>query len=297
MDSPRTQLAGGVVDNGRMGDGEGGRIVVAATPIGCDDDASPHLRHLLATADIVAAEDTRRVRALARRLAIPIAGRVDSLHDANESSRAPALVEAARAGATVLLVSDAGTPLVSDPGFRVVRLAGEAGVRVTCAPGPSAALAALAVSGLATDRFAFEGFWPRKPGAGAALAADLAPERRTMVFFVAARRLAAALTHMAAAWGAERPAVVCRELTKVHEDIWRGTLGVLADRAASREVLGEVTVVVAGAMSQNYDIDALASQVRARADAGVRLADAAAEVAARTGVSRRVLYEAALRAR
>ncbi|MDR1151005.1 MAG: 16S rRNA (cytidine(1402)-2'-O)-methyltransferase [Bifidobacteriaceae bacterium] len=278
-----------------MGEGAGGRIVVAATPIGCDDDASPHLRHLLATADIVAAEDTRRVRALARRLAISLAGRVDSLHDANEPARAEALVEAARAGATVVLVSDAGTPLVSDPGFRVVRLAGETGVRVTCAPGPSAVLAALAVSGLATDRFTFEGFWPRKAGAGAALAADLATERRTMVFFASARRLAAALTGMAAAWGAERPAVVCRELTKVHEDIWRGTLGALADRARGTEVLGEITVVVAGAPRQDHDIAALAAEVRARADAGSRLADAAAHVASRAGMSRRALYEAALR--
>jgi 16S rRNA (cytidine1402-2'-O)-methyltransferase len=271
-----------------------GRIVIAATPIGDATDASPHLLSLLADADVVAAEDTRRLRALASRLGIAIGGRLVSLYDANEQDRTGLLVDAAVAGATVVLVSDAGTPLVSDPGFRVVRAAVAAGVRVTCAPGPSAVLAALAVSGLSTDRFAFDGFWPRRPARGAALAAELAAETRTMVFFVAARRLAEALSQMAAAWGKERPAVVGRELTKVHEEIWRGGLGELAARAEGG-ALGEITVVVAGASKQPADLATLAAEVQTRVAAGQRLAEAAAEVAAGAGAKRRAVYEAALR--
>ncbi|MDR1427379.1 MAG: 16S rRNA (cytidine(1402)-2'-O)-methyltransferase [Bifidobacteriaceae bacterium] len=281
-----------------MKSGEGGiavgRVVVGATPIGNDADASDHLRELLAEADVVAAEDTRRARALAKRLGIAPKGRMVSLYDANEQVRARELVDAALEGATVLLVSDAGTPLVSDPGFRVVRLAAAEGVRVACAPGPSAVLAALAVSGLATDRFVFEGFWPRKAAKAADLAAQLATERRTAVFFVAARRLPAALTQMVEAWGSDRPAVVCRELTKVHEEIWRGSIGELAVRAAQGEVLGEVTLVVAGAPPADPGLAALAARVNARVAKGERLAGVVAEVAAQTGAPRRALYEAAL---
>jgi 16S rRNA (cytidine1402-2'-O)-methyltransferase len=271
----------------------GGRIVVAATPIGNVADASEHLRELLTSADVVAAEDTRRVRALAARLGARIGGRVVSLHDANEPAQASRLVQSALEGATIVLVSDAGTPLVSDPGFRVVRAAVEAGVPVGVAPGPSAVLAALAVAGLPTDRFAFEGFWPRRAVAADALAERLAAEPRTMVFFVAARRLAACLAQMAAAWGADRPAAVCRELTKVHEEVWRGPLGDLSARAGAGEVLGEIVVVVAGAPDAG-DVDAAAREVRRRVADGERLSEVSAEVARRAGVPRRALYEAAL---
>jgi 16S rRNA (cytidine1402-2'-O)-methyltransferase len=271
-----------------------GRVVVAATPIGCDLDASPRLREALTTAGVIAAEDTRRLWALARRLDLRPRGRVVSLHDANESTRANMLVNAALEGETVLVVSDAGTPVISDPGFRVVRLAAESGVPVTCIPGPSALLAALAVSGLPSDRHAFEGFWPRKAGEARSRLTELAGERRTMVFFVAARRLAEMLSQMARAWGAGRPAVVCRELTKIHEEIWRGGLGELAARAAAGEVLGEVTVVVGGAPPAPSDLGQLVTEVRALIEAGAKPTEAVAAVAARSGIARRDLYQAAI---
>jgi 16S rRNA (cytidine1402-2'-O)-methyltransferase len=271
-----------------------GRIVVAATPIGNDADASPHLRSLLGSADVVAAEDTRRLRALAARLGVRIAGRIVSLYDANEPERAAQLVASAQSGSTVLLVSDAGTPLISDPGLRVVRQAVQAQVSVDVAPGPSAVLAALSVSGLPTDRFTFEGFWPRKTSASRALALALADEPRTMVFFAPSRRLAEVLTSMAAAWGADRPAAVCRELTKVHQEVWRGSLGDLAARADEDPVLGEVTIVVAGAPARTPDVESLAREVAAMVAAGARPSEAAAIVARRSGAPRRALYDAAM---
>ncbi|MDR3202129.1 MAG: 16S rRNA (cytidine(1402)-2'-O)-methyltransferase [Bifidobacteriaceae bacterium] len=271
-----------------------GIVVVAASPIGNDADATGRLTALLGAADVVAAEDTRRARALAARLGVRIAGKVMALHDFNERDRSAGIVEAAAAGATVVLVSDAGTPVISDPGFRLVRGAIAAGVRVTAAPGASAALAALAVSGLPTDRFCFEGFLPRGAGERAALLEELAGERRTLVFFESPRRTAAALGALAEAFGAGRPAAVCRELTKTHEEIVRGPLGELAQWADGREVLGEVTLVVGGAPEGGWDVAALAAEVAALADAGARLAEAAADVAKRTGAPRRELYAAAL---
>jgi 16S rRNA (cytidine1402-2'-O)-methyltransferase len=264
-------------------------------------DASQHLKDLLAQADVVAAEDTRRLRALAARLGVTLGGRVVSFYDHNERSRVPELLAAARQG-TVVVVSDAGSPLVSDPGYVLVRQAIEAGLPVGVAPGPSAVVAALAVSGLPCDRFCFEGFPPRRAGERAARFAALAGETRTLVFFEAARRLAATLAELAGALGPDRPAAVCRELTKVHQEVRRGGLGELAAWAQAG-VLGEVTLVVAGAAdgagsATGIDLASdLVPAVLARADSGERLKEAVAEVAAAHGVPKRALYEAALAAR
>ncbi|SDQ66580.1 16S rRNA (cytidine(1402)-2'-O)-methyltransferase [Quadrisphaera sp. DSM 44207] len=274
-----------------------GRIVLAGTPIGNAEDAPPRLAHLLRTADVVAAEDTRRLRRLCAALGVEPAGRVTSYHEHNEAGRSEDLVAAAAAGATVLLVTDAGMPSVSDPGFRVVAAAVEAGVRVSAAPGPSAVLAALAVSGLPTDRFCFEGFPPRRAGERAKALAALAGERRTMVFFEAPHRLPETLTAMAEAFGGDRPAAVCRELTKTHEEVRRGGLAELAAWTAGLARIGEVTLVVAGAVPVAADPADAVEEVLARVAAGERLKDAVAHVAASAGVPRRALYDAALVAR
>jgi 16S rRNA (cytidine1402-2'-O)-methyltransferase len=275
-----------------------GRVVLAATPIGDIEDASPRLRRLLETADVVAAEDTRRLRDLARRLGLVVGGRVVSHHEHNESGRVAELLDVVRDGGTVLVVSDAGMPTVSDPGLPLVRAAVDAGLPVTAAPGPSAVVTALAVSGLPTDRFTFEGFLPRKPGQRDAALAALAAERRTTVLFEAPHRLAASLAAMAAAFGADRPAAVCRELTKTYEEVVRATLGDLAAWAAGHEPRGEICVVVGGApLPRPADPVDLVPVVLARADAGERLKDVVAEVAGTANVPKRDLYEAALAAR
>jgi 16S rRNA (cytidine1402-2'-O)-methyltransferase len=273
-----------------------GRVVLAATPIGNTDDASARLRLLLGTADVIAAEDTRRLAALAGRLGVQVTGRVVSHHEHNEASRVDELLDVARGGGTVLVVTDAGMPAVSDPGFALVRAAAAAGVPVTVAPGPSAVLAALAVSGLPTDRFCFEGFPPRRPGERRKAFEALADERRTMVFFEAPHRIAATLAAMAAAFGADRPAAVCRELTKTYEETVRGTLAELVGWAAG-QVRGEIVVVVGGASSANPAAADLVPEVLARVDAGERLKEVVTEVAGHSGVSKRDLYAAALAAR
>jgi 16S rRNA (cytidine1402-2'-O)-methyltransferase len=273
------------------------RIVLAATPIGNVGDASERLREALATADVIAAEDTRRLRDLARRLEVTISGSVVALHDHNERDRAPELVRRASEGMTVLLVTDAGMPTVSDPGFRVVEAAVAAGIAVTVLPGPSAVLTALALSGLPSDRFCFEGFCPRGAGERSAVFDALVSERRTVIFFEAPHRLAASLAAMAKALGPERPAAVARELTKTHEEVRRGTLMELAAWAASKEVLGEIVVVVGGAPADSPDLAALASEAVARASTGERLKDVVADISATTGVRSRELYSAALKAR
>lgn len=270
--------------------------MLAGTPIGDAEDAPPRLLRLLAEADVVAAEDTRRLRALATRLGVSIGGRVVSYHEHNEAARAAELVEAAEGGATVLVVTDAGMPGVSDPGYRVVRAAIEGGIRATAVPGPSAVLAALALSGLPTDRFCFEGFLPRKAGERRRALQDLAAEQRTMVFFEATHRIADTLTAMAAAFGEDREAAVCRELTKTYEEVKRGGLASLAAWAADG-VRGEITVVVAGVVPVAAEAADHVAEVLALVEAGTRLKDAAGEVAERTGVSRRDLYEGALAAR
>ena len=273
-----------------------GRFVLAATPIGNDADASTRLREVLASADVVAAEDTRRTRKLAARLGVEITGRLVSLHEHNESERLPELLEAVRGGAQVALVTDAGMPTVSDPGYRVVTAAVAEELDVTCAPGPSAVLAALALSGLATDRFCFEGFPPRKPGERARALRALAHEPRTMVFFEAPHRLAVTLEAMVQAFGPERPAAVCRELTKTYEEVVRGPLAELAEWARE-DVRGEIVVVVAGAPPREASLDAVVGEVLARVESGERLKDAVRELARSSGIGQRELYAAALAAK
>jgi 16S rRNA (cytidine1402-2'-O)-methyltransferase len=273
-----------------------GRLLLAATPLGDTGDASARLVSALGTADVVAAEDTRRVRALATRLGVTITGKVVSAYDAVEARRAPALVEAVRAGATVLVVSDAGMPSVSDPGYRLVTAFVAAGLPVSCLPGPSAVTTALALSGLPSDRFCFEGFVPRKSGERRAFLTALASEPRTAVFFESPRRLAGTLADAAATLGGGRRAVVCRELTKVHEEVVRGTLAELAEWAAAGDVLGEVTVVLDGATPDDTPLERLVERVRERVATGQRRKDAVSEVAAAAGtkVSKRELYAASL---
>ena len=271
-----------------------GSILLAATPIGDVRDASPRVVAALEEADVVAAEDTRRALALASRLGIKLGGRLIALHDHNEAEKAAGIVESARGGARVVFVSDAGMPTVSDPGFRLARAAIDAGVPLSVLPGPSAPLVALALSGLPSDRFAFEGFLPRKDGEATRYLQDLATDPHTLIFFESPRRAAATLTRMAEVLGGDRRAALCRELTKDYEEVRRGTLGELAEGADN--ILGEVTIVVAG-----YERSARAEDhvgaVLALAAEGMRLKDAAAEVAAATGARKNDLYKAALAAK
>ena len=223
----------------------GGTITLAATPIGNASDASQRLRCGLEQADLIAAEDTRRLRALAQRLGVETRGRIIAFHEHNERDRAPDLLEAARAGRRVLVVSDAGMPSVSDPGYRLVQAAVQAEVPVTIAPGPSAVLAALALSGLASDRFCFEGFLPQKKGRKAHLE-SLAEETRTMIFYESPYRVVKTLEQFAEVFGAERQASCCREISKVHEESVRGTLAELTAHFKETEPRGEFVIVVAG---------------------------------------------------
>ena len=273
-----------------------GVLVLAATPIGDPRDAAPRLAEEIATADVVAAEDTRRLRRLCADLGITPSGSVLSYHEHNEASRTPELVERLRAGARVVVVTDAGMPSVSDPGYRLVDAAVTAGVRVTCVPGPSAVLMALAVSGLPVDRFCFEGFLPRKPGEKTRGLAALADERRTMVFFEAPHRIDATLLAMAEAFGADRRAAVCRELTKTYEEVKRGGLAELAAWAADG-VRGEITVVVAGATPAVSTVEEALPGIQERVSAGERLKDVCADVAAATGLSKKTLYDASVQLR
>jgi 16S rRNA (cytidine1402-2'-O)-methyltransferase len=276
-----------------------GVLVLAGTPIGDVADAPPRLAAELAEADVVAAEDTRRLRRLAAALGVAPAGRIVSYFEGNEAARTPELVEALAGGARVLLVTDAGMPSVSDPGYRLVAAAVEAGVRVTAVPGPSAVLTALALSGLPVDRFCFEGFLPRKAGERAARLREAADEPRTLVYFEAPHRIAECLAAMAEAFGADRPAAVCRELTKTYEEVRRGPLGELA--AWAREgVRGEITVVVAGAPPAApvaATPEELARRVAGREQAGQHRKEAIAEVAAEAGVPKREVFDAVVAAK
>lgn len=273
--------------------GGAGTLILAGAPIGRPDDASPRLRAALAEAALIAAEDTRRLRRLAAGLGVTVSGRVVSYFDANERARAQELLGELRSGRDVLVITDAGLPGVSDPGYRLVTAAVEAGVAVTVLPGPSAALAALVVSGLPTDRFCFEGFLPRKAGERAARLAALSGEPRTMIFFESPHRLAAALAAMAEAFGAGRPAAVCRELTKTYEEVRRGSLADIAAWAAGG-VRGEITVVVGGAVAQIGQVDSteLAAAVAGREAEGMPRKQAIADVARDRGVAKRVVYDA-----
>lgn len=272
---------------------EHGRVVLLGAPLGNIGDASARLRAVLASADVVAAEDTRRLARLARDLGVTVAGRVVSYFEGNEERRTPELVEAVRGGAVVAVVTDGGMPSVSDPGFRLVRAALDAGLPVTAAPGPSAVTTALALSGLPSDRFVFEGFLPRTGSGRRARLKALAAEPRTLVFFEAPHRIAATLTDLAAAFGADRAAAVCRELTKTYEEIRRGTLAQLADWAAAGEPRGEITLVVAGADPASAERPAdeeLRAAVARREAGGESRRDAIAAVAGEYGLRKRDVY-------
>lgn len=278
-------------------------IFLAASPIGDPRDASEHLRAALAGADLIAAEDTRKLRALCERLQVHPTGRVVSYFEGNESLRTEELIESARAGNYVLVISDAGMPLVSDPGFRAVRAAIDAGVDVRAIPGPSAVTTALALSGLPCDRFCFEGFLPRKAGERNTRLAALVGEVRTMVFFEAPHRTAATLMAMAESFGTQRSAAVCRELTKTYEEVRRGSLGELAEWAAEG-LRGEITIVIGGAsiedLRKSRGLESAADWVRAvdaRVAEGMSRKEAIAEVAAEAGRPRREVYDAVLRAK
>jgi 16S rRNA (cytidine1402-2'-O)-methyltransferase len=275
-----------------------GRLILAATPIGRPGDASACLATALATAAVIAAEDTRRLRRLTAALGVTPAGRLVSYYEDVEVARGPALLAELAQGRDVLLVSDAGMPGISDPGYRLVTGAIETGIGVTVLPGPSAVTAALAVSGLPTDRFCFEGFPPRRAGERARRFADLRDERRTLVFFESPRRLAVTLADLAAAFGADRRAVVCRELTKTHEEIRRGPLSELAQWAAPG-VLGEITLVVAGAPAPAGTASAAdaACRVAALEAAGRPRKDAIAQSARELGLRRREVYDAVVHQR
>lgn len=272
----------------------GGLLVLAGTPIGDVADASPALVAALAEADLIAAEDTRRLRALLDRLGVQTRARIVSYFDGNEVARTPELVSALVDGDTVVVVSDAGMPAVSDPGYRVVVAAIDAGIRVTAVPGPSAVLTALALSGLRVDRFCFEGFLPRKAGERSRRLTELAREPRTMVFFEAPHRTQEMLAAAAEVLGADRLGAVCRELTKTYEEVVRGGLGELAAWAGAG-VRGEVTIVVAGAPATGADdLAAAVEQVHALVAGGARLKEAVADVATATGVRKNALYQACL---
>ncbi|MEZ5185208.1 MAG: 16S rRNA (cytidine(1402)-2'-O)-methyltransferase [Candidatus Nanopelagicales bacterium] len=265
-----------------------GILIVAATPLGNPGDASPRLRDALASADVVAAEDTRRMRRLAADLGIRIQGRVISHFDAVEAKRSQALADYVAQGLTVLVVSDAGMPLVSDPGLSAVRRCIDAGLPVTCLPGPSAVTTALVLSGLPADRFCFEGFLPRRSAQRRTRLRSLAGEPRTMVFFESPRRLQDCLGDLVEIFGADRQVAVCRELTKTYEEVVRGTAAEMVDRAG--DLLGEITLVVAGAPEVETDPADLVDEVEALVAAGMRRSEAVARVAREAGVSRRELY-------
>ncbi|MEU7635558.1 MULTISPECIES: 16S rRNA (cytidine(1402)-2'-O)-methyltransferase [unclassified Streptomyces] len=276
-----------------------GTLVLAGTPIGDVADAPPRLAAELAAADVIAAEDTRRLRRLTQALDVQPAGRVVSYFEGNEAARTPELADALSGGARVLLVTDAGMPSVSDPGYRLVAAAVERGIKVTAVPGPSAVLTALAVSGLPVDRFCFEGFLPRKAGERLSRLRESAGERRTLVYFEAPHRLDDTLAAMAEVFGADRRAAVCRELTKTYEEVRRGGLGELAAWAAEG-VRGEITVVVEGAPETGpAELDAaeLVRRVRVREEAGERRKEAIAAVAADAGLPKREVFDAVVAAK
>ena len=276
-----------------------GALVLCGSPIGNAADASPRLAEALQTADLIAAEDTRRLRRLAADLGIRISAQVLSYFEANERGRVPQLVERMQAGASVALITDAGMPAISDPGYRLVRAAAEAGVPIRAVPGPSAVTTALAVSGLPSDRWAFEGFLPRGGGERRSRLVELSTEPRTLVMLESPRRIASTLRELADAFGAERPAVLCRELTKTHEEVLRLPLAKLTAWAAEREVRGEITLVLAGSTgpAAPSSPQELAAAVSAAEATGLDRKAAMSTVAKAAGVPRRTVYDAILAAR
>ncbi|MCM4077113.1 16S rRNA (cytidine(1402)-2'-O)-methyltransferase [Paractinoplanes hotanensis] len=272
---------------------EKGRVVLLGAPLGNVGDASARLREVLSTADVIAAEDTRRLARLTRDLGVTVSGRVVSYFEGNDERRTPELVEALAGGAVVAVVTDGGMPSVSDPGFRLVRAALDAGYPVTAAPGPSAVTTALALSGLPSDRFVFEGFLPRTGSHRRSRLRELAAEPRTVVFFEAPHRITGMLADAAATFGDERPAAVCRELTKTYEEIRRDTLAELTAWATREEPRGEITVVVGGAPPRPAERpadDDLRAAVAEREAAGSSRRDAIQAVAEEYGIRKREVY-------
>lgn len=271
-------------------------VILAGTPIGDTASASPRLVQTLQGAQVIAAEDTRRLTDLLHRLQISTSARVVSYFEGNEAARTQELLEALLAGQDVVVVTDAGMPSVSDPGFRLVSAAIEQGVRVTSVPGPTAVTTALAISGMPTDRFCFEGFLPRKRGERRRRLQELVDEPRTTVLYEAPHRVADLLHDAVEILGAQRPAAICRELTKTYEEVHRGTLAQLRDWA-EQGVRGEITLVLAGATAQTVSLaDAVGMVDEVVAD-GEKTSRAVAGIAARTGLRRRELYDAFLAAR
>ena len=277
---------------------EGGVLILGGTPIGNLADASDRLRSALATADLIAVEDTRKLRTLASGLGVRTRGRVIVNHDHNEEGRSATIVQAVQDGQRVLLLSDAGMPTISDPGYVAAAAVAEADLPVTVVPGPSAALTALALSGLPTGRFTFEGFLARKGSERSRRLASLAGEERTMIFYESPHRTAATLADFVQTFGADRRGTVSRELTKLHEEVRRGTLAELAEWAESERIRGEIVIIVEGAQApETPEAQDVVRLVLDRVAAGERLKAACAAVAAETGTSKRELYEAALAAR
>jgi 16S rRNA (cytidine1402-2'-O)-methyltransferase len=269
-----------------------GRVILAGSPLGQASDASARLVGALGSVPVIAAEDTRRLRRLASDLGVTIGGRVLSFFEGNEERRAPQLIELLKAGQDVLVITDAGMPSVSDPGFRLVAAALAENIAVTVLPGPSAVTSAIAISGLPVDRFCFEGFLPRKPNARRKALAELATERRTMVFFESTHRLAESLADLAEAFGPDRPAAVCRELTKTYEEVKRAGLAELAEWAKG-EVRGEITLVVGGATAPAEPVVAdLAGLVAVREQAGESRKEAIAAIAQQVGLPKRAVFDA-----
>lgn len=273
-----------------------GSILLAATPIGDTDDASPRLVKALQEADLIGAEDTRKLLNLCGRLGIKPTAKIIALHEHNENERAEKLIEAARSGQRVMVVSDAGMPTVSDPGFRVASEAAAAEIKISALPGPSAVLTALAVSGLPSDRFCFDGFVPRKESDRRKFFAGLQTEPRTIIVFDSPKRVHDTFITMAEILGTDRKVAMCRELTKTYEEIVRGTVGEL-QQVTEGEIRGEITLVIAGAEKTSQDPADYVAQVKTLAAKGMRLKDAAAQVAAATGLRKNELFQAVLAAK
>jgi 16S rRNA (cytidine1402-2'-O)-methyltransferase len=273
-----------------------GRLELVATPIGNLGDLSPRAVETLAGADRILCEDTRRTRSLLSASSLPAGGRLEAFHEHNEDQKTPRVLERLEAGERIALVCDAGTPGISDPGSRLVAAAVAAGIEVGSIPGPSALLAALVISGLPTDRFVMEGFLPRRGSLRHRRVSELKAERRTVVLYESPRRVGATVAELAAVLGGERPLVVARELTKLHEEIWRGNLAEGAEHFAAGELRGEVVLVLGGNAEPDREAteeDIVAALAQARAD-GLSTRDAAAEVAEQLGVQRRRVYDLAI---
>jgi 16S rRNA (cytidine1402-2'-O)-methyltransferase len=269
-------------------------LILAATPLGNPGDASPRLKRAIESASIIAAEDSRRFHRLCTDIEVTFTARVLSFFEGNEIERTRELISELKSGATVLVVSDAGMPTISDPGFRLMRDAIAEGIEVSVIPGASAVTMSVALSGLPTDRFSFEGFPPRTAGARLATFEKLRFEERTMVFFEAPHRLAESLIDAVIVFGADRLGAICREMTKRYEETIRGNLGELSNWASSYEVLGEITLVIAGAAMDSASLTAadMVGRVREFEAAGMDRKSAIATVAEEFGIAKRLVYAA-----